>query len=79
VRLMCGVTLKERVASKKFRARLGIVAVTELVTVGGLRWLGHVEPKDGEEWVSPCRYLKVEGSKGRGRGRKTWREGENGG
>jgi hypothetical protein len=57
---------------------LGIVAVTEVVTMGGLRWLGHVERKDGEEWVSACRYLEVEGSKGRGQ-RKEDLVGENGG
>ena len=41
---------------------------------GRLRWFGHVERKDKEDWVSACRDMKVEGSKDRGRGRKTWME-----
>ena len=27
-----------------------------------------------DDWVSACRSFPVEGCKGRGRGRKTWRE-----
>jgi hypothetical protein len=41
-----------------------------------LRWFGHVERKDEDEddWVSACRDLSAAGVKGRGRGRKTWKE-----
>ena len=45
-----------------------------LVKRGRLRWFGHVERKGKEDWVSACRDMKVEGTKDRGRGRKTWME-----
>ncbi len=39
-----------------------------------LRWVGHVERMDVDNWVKKCRDLDVEGSQGRGRPRKTWDE-----
>jgi len=43
VRWMCGVTLKDRVASDELLSRLGIESITEVVRRGRLRWFGHVE------------------------------------
>ena len=40
---------------------------------GRLRWFGHVERKEVDDWVSACRNLQVAGSRGRGRPRMTWR------
>ena len=40
---------------------------------GRLRWFGHVEQKEVDDWVSACRNLEVAGSRGRGRPRMTWR------
>jgi len=74
VRRMCGVTLSDRVMSEELIKRLGIECVTEVVSRGRLRWFGHLERMDGEEWVTSCRKIEVEGKVGRGRGRKTWRE-----
>jgi hypothetical protein len=34
---------------------------------GGLRWLGHVEHKDADDWVSACRNMAVSGGRCRGR------------
>ena len=47
-----------------------------VVRRGRLRWFGHVERKQSDDWVSACRLIVVESVKGRGRGRpwKTWRE-----
>ena len=39
-----------------------------------MRWFGHVERMDAENYVSACREIKVAGSRGRGRGRKKWKE-----
>ena len=39
---------------------------------GRLRWFGHVERKEVDDWVSACRNLEVTGSRGRGRPRMTW-------
>ena len=43
-----------------------------MVRHGRLRWLGHLERKSVDDWVSACRRLVVEGT--RGRGRKTWEQ-----
>jgi hypothetical protein len=75
VRWMCGVTLRDRRSSKELLDRLGItVDVAEEVRRGRLRWFGHVERKEGSDWVSRCRSMVVEGQRGKGRGRKTWNE-----
>ena len=74
VRWMCGVTLKNRISSERLRSRLGIKGVTDVVRRGRLRWFGHVERKENEEWVSACRNMEVVGRKGIGRGRKTWQQ-----
>jgi hypothetical protein len=73
-RWMCGVTLKHRQRSQDLLERLGIVGVAERVRRGRLRWFGHVERKNADDWVKKCREMVVEGSKSRGRNRKTWME-----
>src|SRR5450432_185777 len=72
VRWMCGVTLKNRISSERLRSRLGIKSVTDVVRRGRLRWFGHVERKESDDWVSACSELQVEGTRPIGRGRKTW-------
>ena len=76
MRCMCGVTLKDRKTSEELKERLGIVSVSvsERVRPGRLRWFGHVERKDEGDWVPACGNLSVAGAKGRGGGRKTWKE-----
>ena len=56
------------------KQRLVTDDVGDIVRRGRLRWFGHVERKDEEDWVSKCRYLEVDGARGRGRGKKTWSE-----
>ena len=46
----------------------------KVVRRGRLRWFGHVERKNGDDWVSACRNVVVAGVRCVGRGRKTWRE-----
>ena len=74
VRWMCGVTLRDRKSSEELRKKLGIVSVSTMVTRSRLRWFGHVERKDADDWVSACRKMVVAGERGRGRDRKTWKE-----
>jgi len=74
IRWMCGVTLKDKNSSEELRNKLGIVSVSDIVRRGRLRWFGHVERKDASDWVSACRDMVVVGQRGRGRGRKTWKQ-----
>ena len=57
----------------ELRRRLGIEGVVEVMRRGRLRWFGHVEWKEVDDWVSACRNLEVAGNRGRGRPRMTWR------
>ena len=70
VRWMWG-TLKDRKMNEELLGQLGIECVFDVVRCGRLRWFGHVERKNKDDWVAACRVV-VEGEKGRGRGRKTW-------
>ena len=74
VRWMCGVSLKDRRSSVDLYKSLGIENVAEVVRRSRLRWFGHVERKDKDEWVSACRYLCVDIFTPRGRGKNKWDE-----
>jgi hypothetical protein len=74
VRHMCGVTLKDRKSAQVLRERLGIDSVTDIIRTGRLRWFGHVERKEDNDWVKACQRLEITGKRGKGRGKKTWRE-----
>ena len=74
VRWMSGVTLKDRRTSEELRHGLGIVGVDSVVSPGRLRWFGHVERKEDNDWVSKCRNFEVIGGIKKGRGKKTWSE-----
>ena len=54
-RMMCDVSFKDRKSSQVIVSWLGIDPVSILVKRGRLRWFGHVERKDKEDWVSACR------------------------
>ena len=73
VRWACGVTLRDRKSSEELRKRLGIVSVSSMVSRGRLRWFGHVERKNADDWVSACRKMVVTGERGIGIGRKRGR------
>ena len=42
--------------------------------VGSLSWYGQVLRKDDDEWVKKCMEHEVEGSRPRGRPKKTWKD-----
>jgi len=72
LRWMCGVTLKDQVPTAELRKRLGVESVVDVMKRGRLRWFGHVERKEKNDWVSACRNLEVEGSRCKGGQRMTW-------
>ena len=71
LRWMCGHTLRDKVPTVELRRRLGIEGVVEVMRWRRLRWFGHVERKEVDDWVSACRNFEVAGSRGRGRPKMT--------
>ena len=69
IRWMCGVKLNER---KKSVRKANLKPVSLMITKSRLRWTGHVERKDDNDWVKRCITWEVEGIRQRGRPRKTW-------
>ena len=73
VRLMCGASLKSKIAINNLNKRLNVEAVTDVVRQRRLRWFGHLERKDSNDWVS-CKNFEVVGAKCQRKSRKTWGE-----
>jgi len=65
--------LKDRLSSKELTARLGVDDTALILQRNRLRWYGHVLRKD-DDWVKKCMEYKVEGSRPRGRQKRTWKE-----
>ena len=74
VRWMCGVKLKDRLPSKELRERLGVDDIALVLQQNRLCWYGHVLRKDDDDWMKKCMEHEVEGSRPRGRPKKTWKE-----
>ena len=70
VRRMCGVSLKDRKRSDELLNRLGIECVENKIQRGRLRWFGHVERKEENNWVKKCTRMNVIGVVDRGAPRK---------
>ena len=70
---MCVVKLKDRLPSKELRERLG-VGVALILQQNRLHWYGHVLRKDDDDRVKKCMEYEVEGSRPRGRPKRTWKE-----
>ena len=71
VRWMSGGTLKDRRTREELRQGLGIESLDRVVSRGRLRWYGHVERKNADDWVNKCTDLEVVGGIRKGRGKKT--------
>ena len=74
VRWMCNVKVKDRVPSKELRERLGIDDIILILQQNRLRWYGHVLRKLDIDWVKKYMEYELEGTRPRGRPKRTWRE-----
>jgi len=76
VRWMCGIKLQDRVPSKRLRERLGLVDIISVLQQNRyrLRWYRHVLQKEDNDWVKKYMEYEMEGTRLRGRPKKTWRE-----
>jgi len=54
--------------------RLGIDDIILILQQNWARWYGHVLLKEDTDWVKKCMEYEVEGSRPRGRPKRTWRE-----
>jgi len=71
---MCGVKLKDRLPSKELRERLGVDDIALILQQNRMRWYGHVLREDDDDRVKKCMEYEVEGSRPRGRPKRTWKE-----
>jgi len=76
LRLMCGIILRDRnhineATSAELMDCLRVVSGKEVVTNGRLKHYGHVKRKYKSDWVSACRELQVEKTKGKRKSRTT--------
>ena len=74
IRWICGVKISDRLASAELIKKLGIEDIKVLLRRRRLRWAGHVERKDGSDWVKKCVDFNVDGCRQKGRPRKSWME-----
>ena len=72
IRWMCGVKLNERKKSEELGELLGLEPISLMIKKSRLRWFGHVEWKDDNDWVKRCITWKVEGIRQKGHPKKTW-------
>ena len=63
MRHMCGVTLKDKKSSEELRQRLGIDSALDVIRRSRLRWFGHVERKEDDDWVKAHQKLEVSSKK----------------
>jgi len=71
---MCDVKVKDKVRSKELRERLRIDDIIMVLQQNRLQWYGHVLRKEDTYWVKKCMEYDVEGSRPRGRPKRTWRQ-----
>ena len=72
----CGASLNDRqgggrITGEELRGRLGLEDIEVVMRRGRLRWFGHVERMEEDNWVKQVRGINVEGAVARGRPKKT--------
>ena len=72
LRILTGVSLRDRVSSAEVARRCGLREILEVVRVRRLQWFGHVQRRRDDEALSVVRNWQVEGRRPRGRPKKTW-------
>lgn len=72
LRMMCGVTRRDRVRNEYVRASVGIDSIEDKLAQKRLRWLGHVIRKEEEDVVKKVWRVDSEIKLSRGRPEQTW-------
>lgn len=66
IRWMSNVSLKEKKRSSDIREKMGVEAIDVVMRRNRLRWFGHVERRDDDEWLKKCTKMEVPGIRPRG-------------
>ena len=75
IRMMCGVTLRNRVNSQNLQERLGLSEdISVVLKKARLRWFGHVYRREDDVGIKKAFSFDASGRLGRGRPRKPWYE-----
>ena len=74
LRMMCGVTRKDRVRNEKVRGSVGVVCMADKLAEARLRWFGHVVRKGEEDVVKRVWRMDEDVKLKRGRPEQTWRQ-----
>jgi len=61
VRWMRGIKLQDSVPSKGLRERLGLDVITLVLQQNMLRWYGHMQRKEANDWVKKYMEYEVDG------------------
>ena len=60
------MSLKDRKRNADLYSFLNVQSVADVMRRGRLRWIGHLERKSVDDWVSACREIEVAGRDVRG-------------
>ncbi|KAI8516233.1 hypothetical protein Bbelb_048140 [Branchiostoma belcheri] len=71
-RWICSSRLADRVPSEQLRCRLRVNSIQEILRYNRLRWYGHVQRMDPQNWPRKVMTMPVEGQNPRGRPKKRW-------
>jgi len=71
---MCNVKVRDRVPNKELSERLGIDNIILILQQNRFRWYVYVLCKEDTDWVKKCMEYEVEGSRPRGKPKRTWKE-----
>jgi len=72
---MCNAKVKDKVPSKELTERLGTDYIILILQQNRSLWYGHVLRKEDTDWVKKCMEYEVDGSRPRGRPKRTCRGG----
>lgn len=75
LRLIVGVTRRERRRNAEIRGELGVEAVEVLIERQQLRWYGHIRRMDEERYPARFYAWRPAGRRPAGRPRKRWKDG----
>ena len=74
MRRMCGLSLRDRVASVEILRRIGLEDILVVVRKRRMAWFGHVYRREDDDPLSTVKLVEAPGRRPRGRPKKAWME-----